>query len=226
MLDLAHRYVTTLVDFLRLRPRRFFVERDRDPSQYLSPYGFLAYSLGIGSIILVATFSLSLSENLRIAGEAALTSDMASALATKQLTYLLFVLVLNSVFFRAISKFWPVRGSATILSIFQFQCYFLAIVLPLMALDLLLVPSLIALVHQEIVPEWAGSIPAAIDFTIGILGAIVWQIPGVAVVNGVSTRRVWAGFLFWPATLGVGIGLLNVASHVLLGHWVDLTRFQ
>ena len=110
---------------------------------------------------------------------------------------------MNALVFRAISRIWNVRGNATFSSIFEFQCYMVAISLPTMALDLLLGPWLALLVELEILP--AGSnilILASVAFVIDGAGLLFWNFPRNAIVNGVSTRRVWAGFLFWPAVLG------------------------
>lgn len=219
--QVAHRFVTTVVDFWRLRPKRFLLKRDQDPSRYLTPYEFLATSLGLGFTMYVATISLIQSEVYKATGDQDGTS--VEALATRLLAYLVAVLVLNSILFRAISRVWPVRGRATFLSIFQFQCYTLAIFLPGMALDLLFTPLVVAGILRKIIPDWSILVLIAPIAGIGLVGTLFWEFPGVAFLNGVSTRRLWAGYLFWPAALGAVLGLLIVVLVILasLGYFAS-----
>ena len=213
-IELADRYAKTFLDFWLLRPRSFIAAKNRDPSRYLSPYQFLVACLGIALVIYIAAFSLSQSEIHTATGQPPVTS--AEALAVRMLTFLVAVLLVDSLVIRAVSRIWPIRGGATFSSIFEFRCYMLAIWLPGMALDLLLGPWLLALVLQKILP--AGSnilILATVGSVIGVFAVLFWWFPGVAVINGVSTRRVCAGVLFWPATLGAVFGILGFAYLVL-----------
>ena len=124
------------------------------------------------------------------------------------------MLFADSMVFRAISRIWPVQGSASFSSIFELQCYTLALrLLPATVINLLLGPLLTALVAHNTLSESSSNL---ILFTtgavIGVAVLLFWDFPGVAVLNGVSTRRVWAGFVFW---LGVVLGIVVVVVLIL-----------
>ena len=123
---------------------------------------FLVATLIVGFVIYVAALSLNPS-----AIQADPSSLSVSAHVTRLLTVLVVLLFLNSLVFRAISRIWPVRGNATFSSIFEFQCYMYAILLPGMALDLLL---------GFVAPEIRLAAGAVIGFT----GAVFWNFPGIA----------------------------------------------
>ena len=202
-IEFADHYVKTVLDFWLLRPRGFFAEKNRDPSRYLSPYQFLFATLSIGFVIYVAAFTLNLS-----ATQADPSSALVSAHVIRLLTFLVVLLFLNSLIFRAISRIWPVRGNATFSSIFGFQCYMQAILLPAMVLDLLLGSLLTELLARETLPAWSILIPATVGYVLGVVGLLFWNLPGIAVVNGVSMRRVLAGLLFWSVALGFVVGIV------------------
>ena len=207
-IEVAGRYIKTFLDFCSLRPRKFIAAKNRDPSRYLSPYQFFVFSLIIGFFIYGAAFSLNLSVIHEATGQPPVASP--NALAIQVLAFFVVMLVVNSLVIRAVSRIWPVRGSATFASIFELECYVLGIRLwPSMALTLLLSPWLTALGAQQLLT--AGNtflilfIPSAV---IGATTTLFWEFPGVAVANGVSTLRVWAGVLFWSVALGSVVGIM------------------
>ena len=203
-INYVDRYAITFIDFWRLRPKRFIAAKNRDPNRYLSPYQFLYGSLCIEFGIYAAAFSLNQSEIYAVTGQPPITS--ANALAVRFLAYTFVMLIVGALGGRAVSRIWPVRGSATFSSIFEIQCYMLAIILPVMIYDLLIGPLHTALVAREVLPAWSIVISYMVGVVIGTLGGLFWNIPGVAVVNGVSTRRMLSGVLLWGAVFWCIVG--------------------
>ncbi len=202
--EIAGKYVSTFLEVWHFRPKVLLLERDRDQS-YLSPSVFLAATLGIvfGSILTAAMLS-----QLLIWGspaEPSLTADKAVGVATALLVFL--ILLVNSLFYRIISPLWPVRGTATFTSMFSVQCYTLAIGVASSAmLSVLYVPLLEVLVAAGHLERTASFwIPGAIGGLFGTISAF-WSVSGLAVVNGVSTARMWAGLLLWSGLVGFGLG--------------------
>ena len=206
LFDLIERYIKTFVDFLALRPKRFFNAKNSDPSLYLTPYQFLVVTLIIGFFIYVSAYLLT---QLPVHETSGQHTKYAQAFAYRILALLLLIVLVNSILFRAISRIWPLRGNATFSSIFELQCYMLATLLPAMILDLVLGPLFNELIKNEILQESSYLILFNLGNIIGLIGLIFWNIPGVAVVNGVSIKRVWASYIFWSVAVGVVIGILR-----------------
>ena len=208
-LHLAENYLVTTLDFWRLRPKRFMAAKRQNPTRYMPPYQFLVLSLGIAFLCYVAAYFLSLSLNLSEPN--ANPEALARVLALRLVTYLCFVLLLSSLFYRAISRIWPISGRASFLSILEMQCYMQAIWLPIYALDLFLIPLFTDLEATEVLSRRGADITFLVLGTIfGTVLSLFWLIPGVATVNGVSAARIWAGLLFWGVALGFALGLVVV----------------
>lgn len=196
IINLVDRYARTFIDFWTLRPRKFMSKFDQDSSKYLSPYQFLYVSLCFTFFVFISEIGLTATA-LRPG------YHPASASAGWSLSVFGLMFALNSLAFRTVSRVWPIRGSATFSSIFEIQCYTMAIYVPLMLLGLVLSP--LSSVPLSFNIQW---IVFAIGFVYGIPVFFLWQIPAVAIANRVSSARVIAGFLFWSAVLGFAITLL------------------
>lgn len=207
LVELAERYIKTFIDFLALRPKSFLDARNREPSLYLTPYQFLVLTLIFGFFIYTSYFLLTQLTVHEAPGQAV---EKAKAVAFRMLALFVFLLFVNSLFIRAISRIWPLRGNATFSSIFQFHCYMPAILLPAMMLDLLLGPLLYELIKIKILPAWSFLILLVLGAIIGLFGLIFWNIPGIAVINGVSTKRVWASLVFWFIAPSIVIVMLII----------------
>ncbi len=199
VIEYADRFARTSIDFWRLRPRDFVAATaatTRSADGYLSPYEFLAVFWVIGTGIYAVTITLVFSA--AFGRDIELSELWVGAAAFRTLALVVFLVVVNAVYVRAISRFWPVRGRAKFTDILEYQIYALAMVLPIMVIDLLVLPLLVWLIAEEIVSAWSLLLYVAAAFGFGFVVQIVKDIPGVAAVNGVSTARMWGGLLFWP----------------------------
>lgn len=207
-LELLDKYLTTFLDFWRLRPRNFLARVRREPTRFLPPAQFVGVSSTILLALLVIAFSLNHEDLEKIAG-----SKMASpeALAGRLLVLMLTILFANTLFYRMVSPLWPVRGKADLVSIFEFQCYLVALLVPLAAMDVLFDSITISLVANG-AAFWVLFIPSAIGFVVGLSFYFIYQNPALAELNGVSSLRMFLGTVFWvtvPLTaLGFVLGFL------------------
>lgn len=214
-LEVTDRFARTFIDFWRLRPKRFLSAVARSPMDYLTPYQFLVASLGIVFAMLVATIALVQGTMQGVTGQAPVTP--AQALAVRTTVFVVANLVVGSLIFRSISRVWPVKGIASFRTIFELQCYMMAIITPLAAIDVLVAPIIAELVGRNITPGWTALLPSGLGLIVGFAGFLFWNMPGVAHLNGVSTARLWLGLLFWSLVLGVAGGILAVAVLIALG---------
>ena len=196
------RYIRTVIDFWRLRPKRFMAAVNDNPTRYLPPFQFLAFTVVIGFLAYSAAFSLVL---LIAAGTSAQIGNIslewaARTLATYVMALMIFILFVETVVFRILSNIWPIKGGASFSAIFEFQCYMLATIVPSILLDLLSSP-LMAL-------EWVDKLKGSLAILIGISSLLFWQLPGIAIINGVTMSRVFGGLLFWNVVLGIGGGII------------------
>ncbi len=200
------RYIRTVIDFWRLRPKRFMAAINDNPTRYLPPLQFLAFTVVIGFFVYSATFFLALliapetSAQIIQIGSISLEGT-ARVFAIYVMALIIFILFVETILFRIISNIWPIKGGASFSAIFEFQCYMLATIVPLILLDLLLSP-LIAL-------EWVVGLKLSLGLLIGILSLLFWQVPGIAIISGVTTGRLWGGVLFWNISLGIGLGIIG-----------------
>ena len=99
-IELLDKYLATFLDFWRLRPRRFFTQISDEPQRYLSPAQFI----GMSSILLLAllgvAFALGQADLEKLAGEK-MPSPEASA--GRLLVFFIFILVVNTLFYRIVS---------------------------------------------------------------------------------------------------------------------------
>ena len=216
-IEFVDRYAKTFRDFCCLGPRKFNAARNNDPSKYLSPYQLLVVSLSIGFLIFGA--AISLSQSVTQADSDGQSVPSPDAIAVYFLAFAVTMLFVNSLIFRAISRIWPIRGSATFRSIFELECYTLAIrMLPPMVLTLVLLPLVTVLMATETVSNSSGIlILVAPAIVITLASLIFLEFPGIAAVNEVSTGRVWAGFLFWPTALGALLGFVTALLRISMG---------
>ena len=205
-LEFADRFGSTFIDFWRLRPRRFLPAVKENPNKYLTPMLFLVISLGIAFILLAASIGLTQTA-LQKVGEKNLGDP--EELTIRVLGFAFVVLVVGSLFYRAIVSLWPIRGNASFRQIFDFQCYSTMIILiPLSVIGLLIEPIIMELVLGQVIPGWMIWIPHILGFVLGNLGWFFYVIPGIAVLNGVSTVRQVMGTFFWSSIVGLPIGIL------------------
>ena len=219
-IDVVDRYAKTFFDFWLLRPRGFIAAKNRSPSNYLSPYQFLYACLSIVFVVyvvavsLVATVSLVGTVSLEPTAASIASTTLAGAISGLLLLVLITGLLWGALVFRTLTRVWPIRGSATFVSIFKFRCYMMAIWLPqiVLILFLSLLPVVLVMLKQlseqgpiwnsisvEEISIWTSIAVLVIGVISSVLTLFFWELPGIAAVNGVSTLRVWAGLLFWPA---------------------------
>lgn len=205
-LELVERYGTTFIDFWRLRPRKFLPALERDPNRYLSPMQFLAISLGIAFSLGVVAITLSLTVLESASGQEQIGDP--KALSARLVVFTFAMLVVGALSYRVISFLWPVRGRALFRQIFEFQCYYMAVILPMSAIDVLVGPAVVELVAREIVPVWVGGLPFLFGYGFGTVAAIFYSVPGIAYLNGVSSVRLLMGTLLWSFIGGFFFGVL------------------
>lgn len=216
-LELVERYGHTFIDFWLLRPRRFLVAVKKNKDKYISPMQFLVLTLGIGFAMTVAMISLSYSALESVTGEK--PHGDPTALATLVIVASLVTMVFGTLATRFVCGVWPVRGGATFVPLFEFQCYLSALLLPVMAIYVILVPILRQLVASEIVPVWVGFIPAVLGLLASLIVGVVYQLPGTAYIAGVSTARLWLGVIFWTCMSGVIGGVIGFVIGFVSAYW-------
>jgi len=213
-LEVLDKYLTTFLDFWRLRPRKFLSLTREQPTRYLSPGQFV----GVSSTIIVALIVVSLSvARLDIEKIAGFQMPSSEAVAGRQLVFILALLFANTLFYRIVSRIWPIKGKGTLVSIFEFQCYLTALLVPMAAVDVLIDPITIAMVAHG-TPSWVLFIPGTIGFTAGSALFFLYQNPGLAELNGVSSLRMLFGSLFWMVVLSFAAG---VPLGILIGIFLD-----
>ena len=212
-IDLADRYVKTVIDFWRLRPRRFFPALDTSSTRYLTAPQFLAVSIGLMFAVYAASYALT-STALERAGAGELI-ESPDAEALRIVVFFLANLVAATLFLRGISRVWPIKGSATFESIFKLQCYMMAIFVPVAAVDLLVGPIMAEMIVRGFISETSILINISAGMAIGLLAFILYQVPGVAFLNDTSIGRIYAGLVFWVVALGLAGGVLSFVASVI-----------
>ncbi|MDD9983239.1 MAG: hypothetical protein OXU81_18090 [Gammaproteobacteria bacterium] len=210
-INFLSRYTHTAIDFWRLQPKYFIAAIGREPDRYLAPYPFFVGFLGIEFVLCTALFTVTQSEVISVSEQ---VSAFAQAAAVRQLALITLAIVLNAVVFRALSRVWPIKGSATFRSVFAFQCYMSAIILPLTMLDLLVQPVIVGL-NGGSMPEWGIGMLVLFGLAVGGFGLLFRNFPGIAYINGVSTTRVFEGYVFWSVVVGVIIGVAAVVGTIM-----------
>lgn len=205
-LELVDKYGSTFLDFWRLRPRRFLAAIKKEPKKYLSPMQFLAISLAITFSLGVTAIALSLTAVQSVSGNEQIGDP--KALSARLIVFIFTMLVVGSLMYRATSFFWPIRGHASFHQIFEFQCYWMAIVLPFGAIDVLILPLVTELIARELVPPWVGALPFLLGSAFGMVGWFLYGMPGIAYLNRVSTVRQFMGTLFWTFIPGFIVGVV------------------
>ena len=198
----VNQYIKTSIDFWKLRPRKFHERERSDPLRYLPPYQFLWYNLSI----LFFLFSATLVVILTYFEDGWIMIIFSSV----YMVVLVLDLIINTSLYTLLSKIWPIRGKSTFLSIFKSNCYTSSALIPPAALILIDFSIILVLNgnidHINQTPLESSlklfliiSIIISVPYTIIVWA--VWQIPGIAVVNGVSTSRVFYGFFLWLLVL-------------------------
>lgn len=200
-IEIADKYMTTFIDFWRLRPRRFFPIAENSGQKYLTAAQFLVVSLGLAFIMLALAFTLTKTALDRAGIEEVVATP--EALAGRMVVFFIANLLIGSLFYRAISRARPIGGGATFHDIFELQCYITSLVVPMAALDLLVGPFVVELVGNQSLPAWSVFIQFGFGALVGLIVFIAYQVPGMAYVNGVSTGRFWCGLLFWSFAFGL-----------------------
>ena len=117
-------YIRTVIDFWRLRPKRFMAAVNDNPTRYLSPFQFLSFTVVIGFLAYSVAFFLGLLV-LTAAETSARIGDISlewgsRVLATYVMALIIFILFVQTVAFRILSNIWPIKGGASFLAIFEF----------------------------------------------------------------------------------------------------------
>ena len=206
-IEYVNRFARTVAAFWRLKPRDFVLATARHGGKFLSPYQFLCVFGSIGVIIYTSYFVLVSGVVQGTAEES--IAPWARALAIRQLVLIVVSAVVTALYHRAISRVWPVRGSASFRSVLSFRIFFLSGLLPIAVLDLLVGPVLFALVARAVLPPPAVWLLVVVGFVVGVVLEVVKGVPGFAAMNGVSIARAWAGLIFWPGVVGVVVGAIG-----------------
>ena len=203
--ELLDKYQITFIDFWRLRPRGFLIRVRAEPTKYLSAAQFMGVSSTLMLALIVIAMSVNQQNIEKITG-----SKMASpeALAGRYLVMILVVLLGNTLLYRIISPRWPVRGKVNFVSLFEFQCYMVAILIPFLVIDVVLDPIGISLVASKVAPSWVLFIPAVIGGVAGFVCYFLYQNPGIAALNGVSSLRMFLGTAFWVMVFQITVGVV------------------
>ena len=207
LIKYSNRFGKTIVDFWRLRPREFLASATREDSAYLSPYEFAGVFIVVGVANYSSTFALSLA-TIQDGTDASIEA-LVGALALRTVVLMLVLTVVDTLYIRAISRIWPIRGRGTFTEILAYDLYSLSTLMPLMAVDLLVAP---------LIAEQHAIILVAAGILFGVVIMICKEIPGYAAVNGVKIGRMWAGLVFWPfamsavavAMVGLILGLVSL----------------
>jgi hypothetical protein len=191
------------------KPSKFLVELKRDPEAFLSPYQFFVASLGLIFLMTLTNISLSLT----IADGPA---PDPKALSAGMMIMLVLLVGFNTLFYQALGKIWPVRGTSTLSSMFSLQCYYVALALPMFALNVLVQPGVLALVKNEIAPTWTMAVPVAVGWLVGVIYFCFYMLPAVAFVNGVRVRRLVAGLALWILICSLVGGVVGAIIAIML----------
>ena len=204
MIEYTELYLRTFYDFLVLRPRRFLAIRTTEPSRYLSPNKFLIISVIILLSLSSAAFLLLGAKIVDKNNPPPLSiGEIARLFSMGIVLVMLINLIVVSLFFRVFSAIWPIKGKATFRSIFDLQCYMTAIHL---------IGFIIIFTIYISNPEGSGpnqqltgfdEFLLVLLFLYMITASFIFNLPGLAAINGVSSLRVFAGFFFWCAIFGI-----------------------
>lgn len=108
------------------------------------------------------------------------------------------------------SKSWPIKGIASFKSILDFQIYTFALYTPFSVINLIGVALFIS-IDQNSLEIWE-SISLLISFSFYSLLMFIYDFPGLAHLNRVSTGKIVFGYFFRSILLGtiLGLGILTV----------------
>lgn len=209
-LELLDKYQTTLLDFWRLRPRRFLAELKKTPAKYLTPGVFA----GISATILLT--SEVVSSRIMALGYEKLGYGQfppAEAVAVQILVLLLVALFVLAIFFRTISPLWPVSGrKVSIVEVWNFQCYMFAIYVAFGVSDVIITP-----LYCIALRNGPTRLATMVIYYIA-LGAplfFFFQVSGIAALNHTSSTRVFLAVLLWLAAFGTVVALVVVARRLV-----------
>ena len=199
-LNVFDRYMTTFLDFWRLRPRRFLEVISEERSRYISPAQFLIVSLSLMLLLLVIMNLLIRRDLQAILGY---EPPDPKALAGRAMVFMLSMAVLNALFYRFISPWWPIRCRRVLTEYFWFYCYMMAVYVPIAAVDVLVNPIVFSLVGSHGAPTWLLLLPGFLGAVFGILCFFLYLNPGIAYINRVSSIRMFLATLFWVVVISV-----------------------
>ena len=207
-LAFGERYVTTFLDFWRLRSRTFIVERNKDISKYMSPYQFAIASFVVIFAIDLAAYSINKSDLIKASNLPMSIDTSEYALAVMATTFAIVTLVFSALFYFVISKIWPIRSFSAFTEILQFQCYMLSVELPMKVTFMYMMPwwGQLFMADDASLGFW---IVVSVIFLYKIAILAVWGWPGIALIVDRSTLRVAIGSVFWSTILyGVFIAII------------------
>jgi hypothetical protein len=192
--DILERYVKTSVDFLFHRPRVFLQRRSKNPARYLSPYAYLGWSI---AVFIALTF---IGTTLRQNSFDGLPVEDAKALAGQRGVRVLLMVVFGSCFWSIACRFWPVRHPLKFVESLHFMC-FLSVIYVIM--------GIITAVQTEttVLDFMPTFLLRLIGTAIGLIGAAIYTIPGIACICKVPVWKVWVANIIWALPV---IGFVNL----------------
>lgn len=213
--DVVDRYCVTVVDFWVKRPRKFLESRAVNPDRYLTPPQFLLSCMGIMMILIIANISFyeDLPKDVIEKIPALELQAKPKVLATRQAALMLSLVVFNSITLLVVSRLWPVRGKANLKDILFFQFYLFAVFLPFSVVELLGTPFLLNYIRSA--EQESAVLALLIMPMIGAIGGsvvgLVYNLPGLAYLNGVSTSRFFWACMLWGGLMGILLVVLVAA---------------
>lgn len=204
LLNIIEPYLRTFIHTWWLRPRKFMEIKANDKrySQHLAPIPFFLVSLSIIATINLGWFSF---DEVRSSFENIFSKGEVNGFVIFFVSISIILLLINTVIYFAISKLWPLRGEASILQVFEVNCYMTSMQIPLAVIQLLLAPwwSDIFIFSKE-----SNQLKIADEFLIimyiySIIIFLFWFCPFIAFVNNVSTIRVVAATAMWIIILSI-----------------------
>lgn len=126
------------------------------------------------------------------------------------MTLYVLMLLLGSVSTRLASWPWPIRGRVPFSKLINFQCYLSAIFLPCCAFNLLATTVVVYYIStsRSDVALYALFLPVVIAYPVGKVLWLVYTIPGLSKLYGVSYLRIFAGLNLWNVAGWSVIGLV------------------
>ena len=105
------------------------------------------------------------------------------------------------------SKVWPIKGIVSFKSILDFQIYSMALYTPFSVISL--VGSALIFFTDSSNFEFWDSINQVITLSCVFFLMFIYDFPGLAHLNRVSTGKIICSYMFWSVLLGVILGSIT-----------------